>query len=43
MIYNPESEEFIMLMSFGDNRFEPLIYLVDEVVSYTFDKDSYLI
>lgn len=42
-IYNPESEEFIMLMSFGDNKFEPLIYLDDEVVSYTFDKDSYLI
>lgn len=42
-IYNPESEEFIMLMSFGDNKFEPLVYLDDEVVSYTFDKDSYLI
>tara|TARA_R110002126_G_scaffold61680_5_gene159394 strand:+ start:9140 stop:11848 length:2709 start_codon:yes stop_codon:yes gene_type:complete len=42
-IYNPESEEFIMLMSFGDNKFEPLIYLDAEVVSYTFDKDSYLI
>ena len=37
-IYNPESEEFIMLMSFGDNKFEPLVYLDDEVVSYTFDK-----
>ena len=42
-IYNPESEEFIMLMSFGENKFEPLVYLDDEVVSYTFDKDSYLI
>ena len=30
-------------MSFGDNKFEPLIYLDAEVVSYTFDKDSYLI
>lgn len=42
-IYNPDYEEFIILMSFGDNKFEPLVYLDDEVVSYTFDKDSYLI
>lgn len=45
-IYIPEDneiEEFIILISFGDNKYEPLIYLEDNTVSYTFDKDSYLI
>ena len=40
---NKEIEEFIILISFGDDKYEPLIYLEDNTVSYTFDKNSYLI
>ena len=40
---NKEVEEFIILISFGDDKFEPLVYLEDNTVSYTFDKNSYLI
>ena len=40
---NKEVDEFIILISFGDDKYEPLIYLEDNTVSYTFDKKSYLI
>jgi len=42
-IYNSGEKEFIMLMSFGNNKYEPLVYLDEDIVSYTFDRDSYLI
>ena len=38
-----EKEEYILLLRHSDGTFEPLIYLEDDTVSYTFDKSSYLI
>tara|TARA_R110000765_G_scaffold416150_1_gene517817 strand:- start:245 stop:715 length:471 start_codon:yes stop_codon:yes gene_type:complete len=38
-----EKEEYILLVRHSDGTFEPLIYLEDDTVSYTFDKSSYLI
>lgn len=46
-MYIPKNEEsvseYILILDFGNSKFEPLVYLDDETVSYTFDSDSYLI
>jgi len=38
-----EPKEFILLLDFGNDKYEPLVYFDDDTITYTFDKDSYLI
>ena len=38
-----DKDEFILLLKLSDGTYEPMIYLEDDTVSYTFDKSSYLI